>query len=213
MPKPFYIAALVLVILAIIPVVLIARARAVKFSGPKTHIIHDMDHQPKFKTQNYNRLFADRRAMRPEIPGTVARGSLIADEAYQTGKQGGEFIEEFPIEVTQPLLQRGQERYEIFCAMCHGLAGYGDGIIGKRAEALQEGTWVPPSSYHTDQVRERPVGHLFNTITHGIRNMAAYRSQIPGQDRWAIVAYIRALQKSQNANIDDVPQEYREDLK
>jgi mono/diheme cytochrome c family protein len=95
--------------------------------------------------------------------------------------------------VTESLVRRGQNRFDIFCAPCHGLDGYGDGPVAKRADALQEGTWVPPSSYHTDLVRQRPVGFIFNTITHGIRNMPAYGPQIPVADRWAIVSYVREL--------------------
>ena len=110
---------------------------------------------------------------------------------------------------TSSLLERGQERYEIFCAPCHGLAGYGDGMVAKTADGLQEGTWTPPSSFHTDLVRERPVGHLFNTVTHGIRNMPAHGPQIPVEDRWAVVAYVKALQRSQHATVDDVPEAER----
>jgi hypothetical protein len=93
------------------------------------------------------------------------------------------------------------------------LAGYGDGMVAKRADELMEATWVPPSSFHTELVRSRPVGHLYNTITNGIRNMPAYGPQIPEHDRWAIVAYVRALQLSQNADVSDVPAELRSSLR
>lgn len=107
--------------------------------------------------------------------------------------------------LTPELLKRGQERYGIYCAPCHGLAGYGDGIVNVRAERLQEGTWTPPSSFHDAVVLGRPVGHLFNSVTNGIRSMPAYGPQIPERDRWAIVAYVRALQRSQATKVDDVP--------
>ena len=118
-----------------------------------------------------------------------------------------------PVAVTAQLMRRGQERYDVFCTPCHGYAGNGDGIVAKRAERLQEGTWTPPSSLHTDLVRSRPDGQLFNTISNGVRTMPAYGSQIPVADRWAIVAYVRALQRSQGARVADVPAELRSQLR
>jgi mono/diheme cytochrome c family protein len=117
------------------------------------------------------------------------------------------------VSVTSELMRRGRERYDVFCSPCHGLAGYGDGPVSKRAESLQEGTWTPPASFHTDLVRGRPAGHLYNSIANGIRNMPAYGAQIPVDDRWAIVAYIRALQRSQYSNVEDVPAELRASLR
>ena len=122
---------------------------------------------------------------------------------------GEEWIEAIPVPVTLQLMERGRDRFDIFCSPCHGLAGGGDGMTAKRAEELQEGTWTPPASFHTELIRGRPVGHLFNTISNGIRNMPAYGPQIPVTDRWAIVAYVRALQRSQWASVDDVPPELR----
>jgi len=151
--------------------------------------------------------------MRPDPPGTVARGELDEDDAIYRGKRGDEWITTIPVPVTGALLARGRQRFDIYCSPCHGLAGYGDGMVAKRAEALQEGTWTPPSSFHTDLVRSRPVGHIFNTITHGIRNMPAYGPQIPVADRWAIVSYVRALQRSQNATVADVPPDLRAQLR
>jgi mono/diheme cytochrome c family protein len=117
------------------------------------------------------------------------------------------------VAVSEALMRRGQERWEVFCTPCHGSAGYGDGPVARRADRLQEGTWTPPSSLHTDLVRSRPAGYLFNTVTNGVRNMPAYGSQIPVHDRWAIVAYMRALQRSQNATVADVPVELRQQLR
>jgi mono/diheme cytochrome c family protein len=113
------------------------------------------------------------------------------------------------VTVDARLLARGHERYAVFCAPCHGLSGHGDGMVARRADRLQQGTWTPPSSFHVEPVSARPVGHLFNTITNGIRTMPAYGSQVGVADRWAIVAYVRALQRSQRASIDDVPPELR----
>lgn len=100
----------------------------------------------------------------------------------------------------------------MFCAPCHGLSGYGNGPVAIRAEELEQGTWTPPASFHTELVRERPAGHIFNTISNGIRNMPAYGPQIPVEDRWAIVAYVRALQRSRDAKISDLPDGVRSDL-
>ena len=204
----------VLVVLSWVPLALIARARAVKSPNPPIHLIQDMDNQASFKTQSRNRLFADRRAMRPPVEGTVARGGLDEDRALHRGTTSdGAWVGTNPVPVTMSLMERGRQRFDIFCSPCHGLSGYGDGMVASRAEELQEGTWIPPTSLHTDTVRERPDGHLYNTISNGIRNMPAYGPQIPVQDRWAIVAYIRALQRSQDATLDDVPPQMQTQLR
>ena len=205
MPRWFAYAAAIVIAVALVPFALIARARATTSTSPRVQIIRDMARQPKFKMQATDPLFADGRAMRPAVAGTVARGALRDDAAFWEGRDTSGWVTTFPVPVTTELMRRGQERYDIYCAPCHGLSGYGDGPVAKRADALQEGTWTPPSSYHTDLVRSRPVGHLFNTITNGIRNMPSYGAQIPAADRWAIVAYVRALQRSQDATLADVP--------
>ena len=203
----------VLVVLSWVPLVMILRARQVKSDKPRIHIVQDMDNQPKLGPQARNRLFADRRAMRPPVEGTVAQGELREDDGLNRGVVGEAWIEQFPLPVTEQLLRRGRERYDIYCSPCHGLAGYGDGMVAKRADALQEGTWTPPASLHSELVRGRPVGHLYNSITNGIRNMPAYGPQITVEDRWAIVAYERALQRSQSATVEDVPPELRAQLR
>jgi mono/diheme cytochrome c family protein len=228
MPRWLISMVIVLVALSWIPLALALRARAVKKTEPRIHIIQDMDNQPKVKAQSRFALFADRRGMRPTVPGTVARGSLIGDPELALGRPAGwttgqadiesgdgseAWIEAIPVDVTMSSLERGRQRYEIYCSPCHGLSGYGDGMVARRADQLQEGTWTPPTSFHTDLVRGRPVGHLFNTISNGIRNMPAYGPQIPVEDRWAIVAYVKALQRSQNATIDDVPADLRAQLR
>jgi mono/diheme cytochrome c family protein len=203
----------ILLILAIVPFILIAKARITKSGTPRIHLIQDMDHQPKFKAQSENLLFADRRAMRSQVQGTVEWSAVEPDEVFLSGKENGEFVTVIPTTVDAALMKKGQKNYEIFCAMCHGMAGYGDGIVAVRAERLEEGTWTPPTSFHIDTTREREVGHLYNTITNGIRNMPAYGPQIDPDTRWSIVAYVRALQRSQNARVDDVPQEVRSALR
>lgn len=213
MPRWIAYFAIVLVSIALVPLALIARARAVTSPEPRVHLILDMDNQVKFRAQAANPLFADGRAMRPPVAGTVPFNEGSPDAALVTGRSGTEWIGVMPLAVTDQLLRRGHERYDVFCSPCHGLSGYGDGPVAARADALQEGTWTPPSSLHTDLVRGRANGHLYNTITNGIRNMPAYGSQIPVADRWAIVAYVRALQLSQNATVGDVPPELRGSLR
>jgi mono/diheme cytochrome c family protein len=171
-----------------------------------------MDKQPRFRAQAPNALFADDRADRRPVEGTVARGSLIP-APIETGQQGGAWVDRIPVPVTEGTMRRGRERYDIYCSPCHGLDGAGAGLVARRAEALQEGAWTPPSSLHDDLVRSRPAGHIFHSITYGIRNMPAYGSQIPIGDRWAIVAYVRALQRSQHARPEDVPPEMQRSLR
>jgi mono/diheme cytochrome c family protein len=199
--------------LALVPPALIARSRAVKSTSPRVHPIPDMDSQPKLKAQQFSALFADHRAMRLPVEGTLARGDLRGDEHTFRGEVDGGWATTFPEEVTKAVMERGRERYEIFCSPCHGLDGAGRGLVAVRAEELQEGLWVPPLSFHNDQVLERPVGHLYNTIAHGIRTMPAYGDQIDATDRWGIVAYIRALQRAGRANIEDVPPDIRPTLR
>ena len=214
MPRWLLSLVVILVALSWIPLALAVRARTVKKTEPRIHLIQDMDNQPKVKAQSRNMLFADRRGMRPPVEGSVARGTVIGEPAMMQGKTGDDqWIEAIPIEVSMAMIKRGGQRYDIYCSPCHGLAGYGDGMVAKRADQLLEGTWTPPTSFHTDLVRQRQAGHLFNTITNGIRNMPAYGPQIPVKDRWAIVAYVRALQRSQNATIDDVPADLQAQLR
>lgn len=212
MPTRIVIGVSIILVLAVLPFLLIAKARVTRADRPRIHLIQDMDNQPRFKAQQSNPLFADGRAMRPRVPGAVARGELQSDTRFYQGKDHGEWVTEFPMKLSSPMMERGRKEFTIYCAPCHGQAGYGDGMIALRADRLQEGTWTAPTSLHSETVLARPVGHLFNTITHGIRNMPAYGPQIPPADRWAIAAYVRALQRSQRATPDDVPAEYRAEL-
>jgi mono/diheme cytochrome c family protein len=213
LPRWLLFTVVILVALSWVPLALIMRARVTTSPKPRIHVVPDMDNQPKFKPQSRNPMFADRRAMRPPVAGAVARGEMLGEPTLTSGKIGEDWVETIPVEVDRGLLQRGRERYDVYCSPCHGLAGFGDGMVAKRADELQEGTWTPPASFHSDLVRSRPVGHLFNTISNGIRNMPAYGPQIPVEDRWAIVAYVRALQRSQNATVDDVPPDIRAQLR
>lgn len=207
---------LILTVIALIPFALIARARATKSDVPRINLVPDMDYQPRFQPQTRADLFVDERAMRPAVDGTIARGELREDDHYYRGRAGDDWATTFPMPVTESLMARGRERFEIHCAPCHGVSGNGRGMVAIRAEQLAEqgnAAWTPPLSMHDQTVRERSVGHLFNTITYGIRNMAAYGPQVEVADRWAIVAYIRALQRSSSGTLSDVPEEVRPTLK
>ncbi len=212
MPRTLSVAIVVLAVLALVPPALIALTRSTTTDRPRIHLIPDMDSQPKFKTQAANGMFEDRRAMRPALEGTVPRGSTGATTPLVTGKDGDTFVTTFPIPVTDAVMLRGEDRFSIYCAPCHGLDGAGVGMVHERAMTLQEGTWIPPTSLHFDSIRKQPHGHFYDLITNGIRNMPSYASQLSVEDRWAVVAYVRALQRSQNATLDDVPLEARADL-
>lgn len=130
----------------------------------------------------------------------MAVGHLDLDDHFYRGKgPGGAWARTFPDQVTidDATMARGQERYNVYCSPCHGLTGAGDGMVAKRADALAEGTWVPPTNVNQDHLRQQPIGQLFNTITHGIRNMPPYGHQIEPADRWAILLYVRALQRAE----------------
>jgi len=158
----------------------------------------DMHNQPRYKPLGGSAFFEDGRASRPLVEGTVPRGYARTDEHLYRGKVNGRLVETFPFPITRQVLERGRERYDIFCAPCHGRDGYGEGMI------VQRGFRQPPS-FHTERLRRAPVGHFFDVITNGFGTMYSYASRIPPEDRWAIVAYIRALQLSQNATLQDVP--------
>lgn len=165
----------------------------------------DMQDQPKFIPLRPSSFFADGRSARPLIEGTVARGYLRADQRFYAGKDGDDPTGAFPLEVTPAVLARGQERFNIYCSPCHGRIGNGLGMIVRR------GLRRPPS-FHIDRLRQAPVGYFFDVITNGFGAMPDYAAQIAPADRWAIIAYVRALQLSQNAKLEDVPAERRAQL-
>ncbi len=203
---------LTLTLVALIPVALAVKSRVSKSDQPRIHIIQDMDFQEKYKTQTAHPLLYQGAASMQPVAGTIRRGDLREDDHLYRGMAADEFARGFPIALTQEVLLRGKQRYSIYCGVCHGATGYGDGLVAQRAEALAEGTWVPPLSLHEAVVLDQAEGQIFNTITHGIRTMKPYGSQIDVQDRWAIVAYVRALQRSQRATLTDVPPEVRAQL-
>ena len=165
----------------------------------------DMHVQPKYRPLDGSNFFDDGRSARPEVPGTVARGHLRIDEQLYTGKTAGVAADTFPFPLTRADLERGRERYNIYSTPCHDYTGSGQGMI------VQRGFPAPPS-YHLDRLRNAPVGHFYDAITNGFGTMHSYATRVEPQDRWRIVAYIRALQLSQRATVNDVPEEERRAL-
>ncbi len=157
----------------------------------------DMHDQPKLKPLAKSDFFADGQASRTPPADTVARGFLRADKALYTGSEGGDFVSAFPLKVDRQVLKRGEERFDIFCSPCHDRLGSGRGMIVRRG-------YKQPPSFHDDRLRQAKPGYLFDVITNGFNVMPSYASQIPPEDRWAIVAYIRALQLSQNEHLSDL---------
>jgi len=164
-----------------------------------------MQVQPRYNPLDPSPFFDDDRSARPAIPDTVARGHLHTDELLYTGKVNGALAETFPFPITRQDLQRGKERFNIYCSPCHGSLGDGQGMI------VQRGFSAPPS-YHIDRLRQAPPGHFFDVITNGYGRMYSYASRVNPEDRWRIVAYIRALQLSQSAGLEDVPAAERKKL-
>src|SRR5437868_4250405 len=160
----------------------------------------DMAVQPKNRPLTPSDFFSDGRSERPLIENTVARGSIAEDEFAVTKDSNS-----VPLPVNQALLERGEERYKIFCSPCHGLQGDGNGTIAMR------GMKRPPT-YHQDRLRQAPNGYFYDNITNGFGAMYGYSAQIPPRDRWAIIAYVRALQLSRNAKVADLPTELRQKL-
>ena len=174
---------------------------------PPVHIVPDMDNQPKYKAQSESKFFDDQSTMRLPVPGTVAQNAFPVDIVYSTGRNDdSSYITIIPEKLTASVLKRGKERFYIFCSPCHSQTGDGQGVVVNRG-------YIPPPSFHTDYLINIPDGYIFNVITNGIRNMPSYAHQIPVKDRWAIVGYVRALQISQGAKINDFPAELLSEIK
>lgn len=204
----------------------VAGFRGQKSEKPPIEIFPDMDHQPKVKAQVPSEFFADGRGNRQPVPGTVPLGyeapvskeNPFPDEGkyrmvryssgtdyLNTGRFGDQWGTGIPMPVTAELMQRGQERYTIFCGVCHGASGGGNGVAGQYG-------LVAIASFHQDRLRDMADGEIYNTITHGKNTMLGYGSKVPVDDRWAIVAYVRALQAAQTATLADVPPDERTKL-
>ena len=165
----------------------------------------NMRDQARIKQLGESAFYPDGRAARPLPPGTIPRGALAGGESYRSGRDGNNFIKQSPVPVTPELLRLGRERFNIHCAVCHGADGNAHGIVVQRG-------FGPPPSYHIERLRDVPDGYLFDVITHGKGAMYPFASRVTAEQRWAIVAYIRALQLSQNAGLDAVTPEQRKTL-
>lgn len=201
-------------LLALTFAVALGGCRGMKSEKPPIHPNLNMDFVQRFEAQEANPLFEDGAAMRTPVAGTVARGQLkTTDNApFEYGRTAdGAYVADIPVPVTADLLERGQERYNIYCTVCHGYAGDGRGIVAVGNGGQGYGFAVP--SYHTDALRARPDGYIYDVIQNGVNTMPSYGHEIAPDDRWAVVAYIRALQRSQNASSADVPQAERDRLR
>ena len=193
--------------------VAVGGCRGMTSEAPPIHPNLNMDYVQRFEAQEPNPLFADGAAMRQPVAGTVARGGLRTEgnaPFYYGRNAGGDYVAEIPIEVNGSLVERGQERYNIYCTPCHGIAGDGRGIIAVGNGGLGYGFAVP--SYHTEALQARPDGYLYDVIQNGVNTMPSYGHEMAAADRWAVVAYIRALQRSQAAGEADVPDAERDRL-
>lgn len=182
---------------------------------PPIEVFPDMDRQAKYKPQASSKFFADGRADRAPVPGTVPHGRttegdpafLKADDFLYAGKaRSGDFAKGFPLEVTESFVRQGQGRFQIYCQPCHGALGDGNGIT------KQYGMVATPT-FHDKRLRDMTEGEIFNTITHGKNTMGSYGDKLSTEERWAVIAYVRALQRAAHASVDDVPQANRGELK
>ncbi len=166
----------------------------------------DMYNQPKYKTYRPSPFFDDGRSARPPVPNTVAVGQFQTDPVFFTGKTAdGSYANDLPFPFTPEVISRGETRYNSFCLPCHGMLGDGNGVIAQR------GPMVVPT-LHQDRLREAPLGYYVDVITNGFGRMFSYGARVPVEDRWAIAVYVRALQLSQNATLEDVPPDQRGQL-
>jgi len=163
----------------------------------------DMHNQPKSIPLRESMFFKDTSSARPLVEGTVARGTLQDDAAFFTGKSGATAIDALPFPLTAEVLDRGEQRFNIYCTPCHGMTGQGDGMIVRRG-------YRQPPPYHIDRLRQIPLGHFYDVMTNGFGAMPDYRAQIAPRDRWAIAAYVRALQLSQHVSAADLSPEERQ---
>ena len=192
-------------LLAALSLAALAGCRGQPSDRPPIHVVPDMRVQPKYRPEATSAFFVDAMAMRIPVEGTVARGQLRADEAFYTGQTAEGFLAKAPIEVTEATLKRGQERFNIYCAACHDRSGSGRGMTVQRG-------YPPPVDLTGERVRNFADGEIFSVATHGVRNMPSYAAQIPEADRWAIVTWVRVLQRSQHASPSDVPPARRESI-
>ena len=194
--------------LAVIATVSVFGFRGSRSTRPPLEVFPDMDRQAKYKHQAASAFFADGRADRPLPAGVVARGNLRTDDELFLGKtSGGDWVRGFPAAITinATLLERGRDRYSIYCVPCHGAIGDGNGIT------KQYGMGATPT-YHDDRLRKMAEGEIYNTIINGKGNMLSYADKLSAEDRWAVIAYVRALQRAQTGKATDVPASHKSEL-
>lgn len=195
-------------LLVVVGVVAIMGFRGEISTKPPLRLFPDMDEQSKYKPQGASAFFADGRTDRVPVSGTVARGELKDDPFLHFGKVSFEadtWATGFPMEVTADLIDHGQKKYAIYCIACHGGTGDGNGVTKFHGMAIT-------STYHDDRLRNMSEGEIFNTVTNGIRLMGSYKDKLSEYDRWAVIAYMRVLQRAQNARVEDVPEANRGEL-
>ena len=213
MPRVLIYCSIFFASLALLPLAWLYRGQATSSNDPRLHVVADMDNQAYHRGQETSRFFTDGRAMRRPVEGTVARGDLREDDVLYTGQDQDSWVTFVPGGIDSGMLARGRDRYQVFCAPCHGDTGSGDGMVARRAATLAEGTWTPPSDLTSEVTAARPEGEVFSIIGKGVRTMPPYEAQISVADRWAIVAYLRALQRSANGRLGDVPENLRSELR
>lgn len=213
--------AIVAVFASFAPLGLIAASYNSTTTTPVFHIVGDMDYQESYRYGEEVPFFDNGQAMRDALPGTVAVGELEEDDAFFRGKDDkGNWLAMAPVEMSMAVMERGRERYNIYCTPCHGESGNGKGIVHERAMSLDTSGWLIPRDLTMDSIDEQPDGQIYDTITNGYNydaetgsgNMAPYGAQIVPEDRWAIVLYVRALQRAANASMEDVPADKRSAL-
>lgn len=175
---------------------------------PPLWIMQDMKIQEKYKPQQESPLFGDHRASRKPVEGTVSQEGYVEDEGYALGIANGQYIGKNPLELNQTVLAHGQKKFNTYCSPCHDRTASGGGIVGKRAGAAFQ-----PADLHKPEIKQKNDGEIFSTASDGRRTMMGYRNQTSNYDRWAIVAYVRALQRAKGATIDDVPENLRGEVR
>ena len=195
----YFIASFIFLIVAIISIMGFRGSKSLK---PPLEVFPDMDRMGKYNPQTENSFFEDEMADRPPVPGTIAAGSFNEDTYFATGKIDDQWGKGFPVSVSHEFIQIGQKKFNIHCSVCHGLSGDGNGITKKYG-------MIATPTYHSDRLREMPEGEIFNTITYGRNTMGPYGAKLRIQERWAIIAYLRTLQRSQYSHPDDVSENNR----
>jgi len=181
--------------------------RGSKFESTPIHLNPNMDNQQKYRSLEESKFFEDGSTMRRPIEGTIARGMISDDYSYLSGKNDdNSYLMNNPIELTEEVLDRGEDRYNIYCSVCHSQVGNGKGIV------TQYDYPVIPANLHDQRIREQADGEMYNTIVYGLRSMPAYGYQLNTEDVWSIIHYVRALQRSQNATFEDLPKEEQDKL-